>query len=60
MATNNEVIEAIYAEIERQAKALSGKTSLNASSQASALKDLAVAYRLTAGGPQPGGSVVNG
>lgn len=35
------------------------KTDCGAAARAEAIKNLAVAYRLVAGGPQPGGSVVS-
>ncbi|MCX6398407.1 hypothetical protein [Aeromicrobium sp.] len=50
---------ALYAEIERQTKAIAEERNLNALTSASTLKDLAIAYRLVHGGAQPGSAVVN-
>lgn len=57
MANQTEAQTAIFIEIERQAKSISD--GLNSGTQASIIKDLAAAYRLAAGGPQPGGSVIS-
>lgn len=58
MGTQNDALEALFAEISRQA-GLIASGRLNPISEASAVKDLAAAYRLAAGGPQPGGSVIS-
>jgi hypothetical protein len=51
--------EALFDEVERQTKEIAEARNLNILNQAAALKDLAAAYRLTAGGAQPGSSVIS-
>lgn len=57
MGKDLDAMKALYTEIERQTNALSG-AGYNAQSQAGIVRDLALAYRLVDGGPQPGTSVV--
>lgn len=49
--------DAIFAEIERQVKAIEAN-GVQPTPAAALVKNLATAYRLVAGGQQPGGSVV--
>lgn len=58
MSTKNEAWEAIYTQVARLANGLENST-YNDDMQCAMLRDLAVAFRLAAGGSQPGSSVVD-
>lgn len=57
MADIYDTQETLLNEIDRQARAIEAG-GYGAADQADILKDLALAYRLTAGGAQPGSAVV--
>ena len=54
MAAKDEAQNALFEQIRVQTEAV-GKSSVPAASKATALRNLALAYRYAAGGQQPGG-----
>lgn len=55
MSAQTDAQVALFERIKAVSEQLATAQALSAPAKASTLRDLALAYRLTAGGPQPGG-----